>query len=175
MKKFFTLFAIAILSACETTPIPEEPEPPMPEENTTQTLELALVAVDDNGQSGELIGCGDSIVFVEKTVADAPTEELIQTALEELFDIEDSLYGESGLYNALAPSDVTVDSVTVNGSDVEVVLSGSIISAGTCDDPRIEQQIRKTIEANLPPTSNVTVLFDGADLNEYFDMSGGQE
>lgn len=173
MKKFLLLSLFLV--ACQTnqtqpviTPVEE------PETSESTTVELALVIMNDGVTvpTGETIGCGDAIQLVEQDMSSNNPAEKIGNALGALFTIEDSLYGESGLYNSLAPSDVVVDSVTIDGTSIEVILSGSIISAGTCDDPRIEEQIRATVEANAPEGATITILFDGEDLHEYFDLSG---
>ncbi len=166
------------LVACQTNQtqpviIPDELPPVETSESTT--VELALVAMNDGVTTppSDAFGCGDTIVYVEREVSELTTVAgTVQTALEELFSIDESLYGESGLYNSLAPSDVVVDSVIVNKDTVDVSLSGSMISAGSCDDPRLEEQIRATVAANLGAGYTVTILFDGEDLHEYFDMSG---
>lgn len=181
MKKFFTLFAIVLLAACQRTvdlppePIIDEEEPPVYSEIN---VGFALIAMGDGTMvtGPQFIGCGDQIQIVDRTYVDADlsTEEVIKASLEELFNIESSSYGESGLYNALYQSDLTVESVTVSDdkSSVIVALTGSIVSGGTCDDPRIEAQIRETIKAHAPSDSEITVLIDGKELHEYFDMSG---
>lgn len=173
MKKFLLLSLFLV--ACQTnqtqpviTPVEE------PETSESSMVEVALVVMNDGvtTPTGETIGCGDTLQLVEKDVSSSNPAEKIENALETLFAIDDSLYGESGLYNSLAPSDVVVDSVTVGGTSIEVTLSGSILSAGTCDDPRIEEQVRATAEANAPEGATITILFDGEDLHEYFDLSG---
>ncbi len=192
MKKFLTLFALVLLAACqsplrpETPVVPNTPPTQADEDNdedeapayVATSIDFALVAMGDGTMvtGPQFIGCGDQIQMVESSYVDAgaTTETVIQAALEALFQIEGSSYGESGLYNALYQSDLNVESVSVSDdeSSVIVALTGSIASGGTCDDPRIEAQIRETIKAHSPEDSEITVLIDGEDLNEYFDMSG---
>lgn len=179
MKKLILLSLFLV--ACQTNqtqPVIIPDEVPPVEEPETSTVEVALVAMGDGTMTGgETIGCGDTIQLVEKEVAPNGDAGTVKAALEALFAIEGSDYGESGLYNALYQSDITVGAVAVgNGNSpdatVDVSLSGSIISGGTCDDPRIEEQIRATVEANAPEGATITILFDGEDLHEYFDLSG---
>ncbi|MFA4814517.1 MAG: hypothetical protein WC653_00210 [Candidatus Gracilibacteria bacterium] len=179
MKKILLLSLF--LLACQTSPIESDlPLIDEPETTTffTSTVEVALVALGDGTAAGDgIIGCGDRVQMVEKDVSSNSKAGKIKAALESLFAIEGSDYGESGLYNALYQSDVTVDSVILTSSDtesaaVEVTLSGSIVSGGTCDDPRIEEQIIQTIKANAPVGSTVVATIDGKDLHEYFTLSG---
>lgn len=178
MKKIILLSTLLV--ACQTNqtqPLITPVEEPI-EEPETSTVEVALVAMGDGTiTGGETIGCGDTLQLVEQEISPNGDAGTVKAALEALFAIEGSNYGESGLYNALYQSDITVGAVVVgNGNSpdatVEVTLSGNIISGGTCDDPRIEEQIRATVEANAPEGATITIVFDGEDLHEYFDMSG---
>lgn len=196
IRKLLTISALftLLLTACkaEVTPIDngdgsgtgdevednggsEDDEEDEDEDDTSSmTLKLAMVAMEDNGESGEMIGCGDSIVFVNKTVTGDLDEEreVIETALTELFAVQDPFYGESGLYNGLThSSNLAVDEVEVEDSSVRVDITGSLISAGTCDDPRIKEQILSTIEENTDLTvTDADVFINGESLQDYFDM-----
>ncbi len=181
MKSTLSVLALfTLLVGCnsgQTRPIINQNSNDRPVEETPALLRVALVAMEDNGSNGELIGCGDSIVMVEVEPEDDPMHtakvaSTVSDALDALFAIESSDYGESGLYNALYQSDLEVDSVSYSGSSMSISISGSITSGGTCDDPRIEQQIRATAAANAPDGTEITITFDGKDLHEYFDMSG---
>jgi hypothetical protein len=127
----------------------------------TEQVNIYLVATDDGGASGELFGCNDSLVPVTVTVtAHATVEQRIRAALEALFALDDAFYGESGLYNALHQSNLFVDAVTVTDGVALVQLSGTAISAGTCDDPRIEYQVERTV-TQFPEVNGVAVLLNG--------------
>jgi hypothetical protein len=120
-----------------------------------------LVAIDDGGQRGPLFGCNDSIVAVEARIRSAPTVEgRIAAALEALFALDIATDPETGLYNALAPSSLAVDAVTVTDGVALVELSGTLLRGGTCEDPRIEQQIVATA-GQFPEIRGVAVLFNG--------------
>ena len=183
MKKIFILSALVLLTACQRSPnLPSKPTT-LPAETAEEvsSIDLALIALGDGTivSGPQFIGCGDTIQLVESSSLKHKTtdEELIQAALGALFQVESSTYGESGLYNALYQSELSVNSVTLSDDKktVMVALTGTIASGGICDDPRIEAQILETIKANSPEEANVSVTIDGKDLHEYFDMSGGQE
>lgn len=117
--------------------------PSTPEAPRFTSANIFLVALEDAGQTGMEIGCGDSLVPVEVTFA--PTVAPLTAALEELFSINSEFYGQSGLYNALYQSDLTIDGIDITDADVaQIELSGTIRSGGTCDVPRIEAQIEQT-------------------------------
>jgi hypothetical protein len=58
-------------------PAPPDPVTVMPE---LQTVKIFLVATGDNGASGKLIGCGDSLVPVTQQIV--PTQGVLRAAVE---------------------------------------------------------------------------------------------
>ncbi len=135
-------------------------------------IQVFLIAIEDNGQSGQPVGCGDSLISVIRQVqASDDTATIIERALSSLFGIEDRDYGESGLVNALYQSDLTVDAVTVDGTEAAVELSGELLSGGVCDDPRIVGQIQETVLA-VDGVDSAVITVNGTPLEDYFDLSG---
>lgn len=123
------------------------------------SLQVGLIALEDNGENGPLVGCGDSLVFVTQTVSGPLTaEKKVREALEALFAIKEPTYGESGLYTALDEADLTIDSVELDGTTLKVALSGTMSSGGVCDDPRIVEQIKETAENNVGLDTALTVM-----------------
>lgn len=107
------------------------------------TVKVYLVALDDNGKSGELIGCGDSLVAVDYPVEPTGTPT---NALNALLAIKDEHYGQSGLYNALYQSNLKLEDINVDQDGTATVnLSGNYVSGGVCDDPRAVEQVQKTV------------------------------
>lgn len=175
-KKLSAISALLtlMLTACvNEVKAPDETE----DEFSDISLQLAFVAMEDNGASGEAIGCGDSIVFVDKTVSASSTitdSAKVEIALNELFSVGTPFYGQSGLYNGLTHSSgLVVDAITIEDVRIRVDIGGEMISAGTCDDPRIKEQIISTIEANSEFTvSDEDVFINGESLRDHFDMRG---
>jgi enamine deaminase RidA (YjgF/YER057c/UK114 family) len=118
-------------------PAPDQP----PEISQVQNY---FIALGDAGASGPEIGCGDSVVPV--TVNIEPTTAPLTAAFERLLAVDEEYYGQSGLYNALHRSDLSIDSATVENGQATVYLSGDLEVAGTCEGPRIEAQIRQTAD-----------------------------
>jgi hypothetical protein len=111
-----------------------------------ETVSIYLILLDDNGQTGIPVGCGDSLVDVTVEIPVAGSlEERIEFTLEYLFALEDYDYGESGFVNPLYNSNLVVDEVTIEDGTATVDLLGQIVSAGVCDDPRLIGQIVQTI------------------------------
>ena len=107
-----------------------------------QMVKIFLIAVGDNGVSGDMIGCGDSAVAVQVEIT--PTQGVLKAALQALLAIKTRDYGQSGLYNALYQSDLQLDSVRIENSTASIYLSGSLLLGGECDNPRVEAQLIQT-------------------------------
>jgi enamine deaminase RidA (YjgF/YER057c/UK114 family) len=75
-----------------------------------------------------------------------PTVAPLTAAFERLLDVDEEYYGQSGLYNALHRSDLTIDSAVVENGQAVVYLSGELRIGGTCESPRLEAQIRQTAD-----------------------------
>ncbi len=180
MKKYAIILLSILLVSCNGMK-PEKPVKPVPTEVESETtLQIAVVKMEDDGKTGEKIGCGDSIIYIEKTAEGTKLEETkkIQLALKELFAIGVTAVDDP-YYNGLQHSkNLKVENVneTDNGDNsiIAVMLSGELISAGTCDDPRIKEQIYSTVKANSS-ADEVQVYINDQALEEYFDMSGGAE
>jgi hypothetical protein len=159
------------------TAIPPSPLPPIPIPSTPQPtsqgpdhVKIYLVAMGDNGVSGKLIGCGDSLVPVEVKIA--PTLGVLKAALNELFKLEGKEnYGESGLYNALYQSHLSIADVAVIDGEAQIYLKGSLMLGGVCDNPRIEEQL-KAIALQFDTVNRVSVYINGESLAKILNLKG---
>jgi hypothetical protein len=159
--------------------IPSDP-PSKTEESTettseSTTVEVAYIALEDNGANGPLVGCGDSEILTEETLSGKlNTKDRIEAALENLFANKDQFLGGSGLYNALYQSTLVVNSVKIEETVLTVEISGETQSGGECDDPRIMQQIRATVENNIDSEKKltITILLNDKPLEKLQDLSG---
>ena len=128
-----------------------------------QTVKIFLIALEDNGQSGILVGCGDSAVPV--TVVIPRTQGVLKAALEKLLSIKEQYYGESGLYNALYQSDLKLKSVTIDQGKAVIHLTGTVMLGGVCDAPRVEAQIKQTA-LQFSTVSDVEVFINDIPLED---------
>ncbi len=152
--------------APSATPEPQASPTPTAENTPAATVDrvkIALIALDDNGQTGKPVGCGDSVVAVERQVA--PTQEPLRAALQELFSLREQFLGQSGLYNALHQAQIVVESATATDGKAVIRLSGSLLLGGVCDDPRAGAQIEETALLS-PGVQQVTVFLNDKPLSE---------
>ena len=126
-------------------------------------VNIYLIAVDDNGQSGPKIGCNDSVIRVIQAIP--PTTAPLTGALERLLSLNDQFFGESGLYNALYQSDLQVENVVVQNGKATIRLTGQLRLGGVCDNPRVEAQIKQTA-LQFSSVTAVDVFVNGRPLAE---------
>jgi hypothetical protein len=119
-------------------------------------VQISLIALGDAGASGQEIGCGDSVIPV--TVNIEPTVAPLTAAFERLLSIDEEYYGQSGLYNALHRSDLSIDDAAVEDGQATIYLSGDLEVAGTCEGPRIAAQIRQTADQFSTVGSSVVYI-----------------
>lgn len=138
----------AVPNTADTTPATEA-ERPTPVNTPDEQPEVRQIAayyikVDDGGQFGYEIECGDSVVPVyhHAEVSAVPVRE----SVEALLSFEGEYYQDSGFYNALHRSDLRAVSAHVDTDNdiVHVYLVGQLRLDDRCDLPRAEQQIAFT-------------------------------
>ena len=131
--------------------------------NLFSRTNIYLIAVGDEGQAGEEIGCGDSVVPVEVEIE--PTIAPLRAALNELLAIETREYGESGLYNALYQSDLELETVRIDNREAVISLTGDLLLGGVCDEPRVGAQLRQTA-LQFATVDEVSIFINGAPLEQ---------
>jgi hypothetical protein len=151
----------------ETVPPPTEIPALLPATDGPQFVKIYLIAIDDNGQSGQLIGCGDSGVAVDVEIQ--PTQEVLRASLEKLLSTKDQFYGQSGLYNALYQSDLQIDSISLQDGTAVIDLAGTIILGGVCDNPRAEAQLESTV-LQFSTVQEVSIFVNGRPLQDVLSL-----
>ena len=104
---------------------------------------IFLVALGDGGASGKPIGCNDSLVPV--TVKIDRGAEPVRATLAALLKVSGPYHGQSGLYNSLYQSDLSLDRMDINNGVAYVYLTGTKKLGGTCDTPRFRSQVIETV------------------------------
>lgn len=125
--------------------------------------QIYLIALEDAGQTGQEIGCSDSVVPVEVEIE--PTIAPLRAALEKLLAVDSEYYGQSGLYNALYRSDLQVQGIDIVNREAIIDLSGELQLGGACDNPRVEAQLAQTA-LQFSTVDTVTIRLNGTPLAE---------
>jgi hypothetical protein len=147
------------------TPVPTpSPLPPVePPSGEINRVRVFMVAVGDHGQAGPGIGCGDSMIAIDREIA--PTNTPLTAAISELLSIKEPTYAGTGLQNALYASNLKVDGVSIEpGGAAIIYLSGTVSLAGECEAPRFEAQIVYTAK-QFESVSAVAVYINGTAMH----------
>lgn len=138
------------------------------DEKTVQLM-LYYIAVDDNGKSGQMIGCGDSVVMVNTSYF--TTDNVIRSSFDELLSNYNQYYGESGLYNALYNSNLKYVDSSINGEVMTVNLTGDLSLGGECDIPRVKYQLELTAQNTAKtPISEVKIFVNSKSLDDLLSL-----
>ncbi len=168
--------AVSASIAAETAGTPAETTPSSGDTPTAEAGPTVLptnasvttfyVAVGDDGTSGPIGGCGDSLV-----AATSPTisfTDPVEGALRTLLENHEMEVGESGLLNALWQSNLTVASVDRSTSPIVANLEGTLKLGGECDNPRAQLQLLLTAQqaAGVP----IDVMINGQPMAEALSL-----
>lgn len=153
-------------SAPASPPPTQEPAPTgLPEQ--VAPLTIYYVAVGDDGVSGPMIGCGDSLVAT--TTAPVRFTDQVGPSVGTLLANKSRDVGMSGLVNALYQSNLTYLGGELNGSTITIWLSGQFMLAGECDDPRVKAQLEYTAMAASGATS-AQVYVNGRPIDDVLSL-----
>lgn len=131
----------------------------------TERVNLYMIALGDNGQTGERVGCEDSLVPVPVDIdGGGDTATRITQALTKLFALRDADYGQSGLKNTVAASQLQVASVEIQGDAAAIYLTGTVRLGGICDTPRVEGQIA-AVARQFAGVRRAVIVIDGGPID----------
>jgi LysM repeat protein len=132
---------------------------PAQEPNGFTKTRIYLVSLGDGGT----LGCGDSLVPV--TVDIPSTRAILRASLTKLLSLHSQYYGESGLYNALYQSNLTIDDVRIDNRVATIRLSGQVVLGGVCDTPRVKAQLEQ-IALQFSTVDQVNIFVNGEPLDD---------
>jgi LysM repeat protein len=125
---------------------------------------IYLIALDDGGRRGPLIGCNDSIVPVEVRIE--PTVAPLRAAMQQLLMTSGHDYG---LTNVFSGSNLTVQDVNIRDGEAIIHLSGRLNIGGVCDHPRIVEQLERTA-LQFSTVNRVSIFVNGEPLSRILDL-----
>lgn len=133
-----------------------------------QFVTIYLIALEDNGKSGPLVGCSDSAVPVQVELI-PHTLGVLRASMQKLLAVKDRFYGQSGLYDALWQSDLIVQDVTLTGGAAVIHLTGTLRLGGECDNPRVAAQLLQTAR-QFSTVQTVTIYINGKTLQQALSL-----
>ena len=135
------------------------PAPQTEEPGGFTITRIHLISLNDGG----LLGCGDTLVPV--TVEIPSTRGVLRASLEKLLAVKTQYYGESGLYNALYQSQLTIDDVRIDNRVATIWLSGQVVLGGVCDAPRVQAQLEQAAR-QFSTVDSVQIYVNGNRLQD---------
>jgi hypothetical protein len=133
----------------------------------TIMLKIFLIGVNDNGVSGKLTGCGDSVVAAN---AEVPyTTGVLKASMTKLLSIKDQNYGQSGLYNALYQSNLKISSLALKDGVATIRLTGKMTLGGECDNPRVQAQLEETA-LQFSTVKKVVIYINNVELKKALSL-----
>ena len=133
----------------------------------TIMLKIFLIAMNDNGVSGKLVGCGDSAVAANVEVP--YTTGVLRASMDKLLSIKDQNYGESGLYNALYQSNLKVSGLALKDGVATIHLTGKLTLGGECDNPRVQAQLEQTA-LQFSTVKKVVIYINNVELTKALSL-----
>jgi LysM repeat protein len=149
--------------------LPAGPAPSNPP--SFDRVNVPLIGVG-TGTAGNSVGCGDSVEMVTRAVA--PTTAPLTAAVSQLLSLQTDnkgYYGQSGLYDPLYSSHLSVKSVTIENGHAVISLTGALSLGGTCDDPRVKAMFDR-IGRQYSTVHSVTVYVNGVPLDKLLSSKG---
>lgn len=134
---------------------------------TTGPLTIYYTAIDDNGQSGDLIGCGDSVVSIQ--TAAVSTDDIIKATFDNMLSNHSQYYGESGLYNVLYDADLKFINSSVSAGVASVYLTGVLNLRGVCDNPRVQAVLESTAKS-AAGVNQANIFINSVPLSEVLSL-----
>lgn len=120
-----------------------------------------LIALEDGGVEGRRLGCGDSAVPVEVTLA--RRGPALRGSLEALLAMRETWDTRTGFYNALHGSRLEIERIERAGPEVRVHLSGYLEIGDRCDRPRVLAQLTETAQ-QFDDVPRATFFLEGKPL-----------
>jgi hypothetical protein len=154
---------VTVIPGTAVTAVPPDAGVNVPANGLFTHTYIHLIALEDGGASGAPTGCGDSVIPVIAEIE--PTVAPMGAAFRYLLAMEDEFFGESGLYNALHRSDLSLLGINIANRQATVRLSGELILGGACDAPRVEAQLAETA-LQYTTVDSVRILVDGVPLEQ---------
>lgn len=130
-----------------------------------QEVRIYLIAPEGSSLPGKMIGCNDILVYEEKTVK--IDRSILEAALTELITFKST----AELQNYVKGPGLMLIQVTVAGGIADVYLKGDFDIFGTCDVPRIKEQIYETAN-QFTEYKKINFLINDQTLEKYLSVAG---
>jgi PBP1b-binding outer membrane lipoprotein LpoB len=117
MRKAIAIVLLStVLTGCSTQPnTPQETIADPMQETIEQTFDIYLYIANDNGENGELIGCGDSITPVQTTV-NTQAQNILKEAITALLTAQPRNDDTLELSNIFTDKGLSLESISTQNN-----------------------------------------------------------
>jgi hypothetical protein len=125
-----------------------------PDAPVTTNVDIYLVSLGEGD-----IGCGDDVSAINVEIP--PTQAPLPAAINELLSMKDRIDPETGLYNSLYRSNLSIQSIEITSGNTSIQLSGDFLIDSDCDLPRVIAQIEQ-VALQFSEVTSVEVIINGS-------------
>ena len=170
MKKIAasSLLLLALLTGCNE----QKPTVTITQDDSRPSYKMFLITPEKISRNGEKIGCGDGIISVpvfNEDKVDTITDKLT-SAYNQLLNFKTTKPPADDQVNALANSDLKLDSVDFKDGKATVNISGQLSLGGVCDNPRVEAQLMTTGLQFSTEVTDLEINLNGKPLKEALSL-----
>ncbi len=127
-------------------------------------IKIYLIAINDSKHQGKIIGCNDMLVAVERNVK--VDKSPLESAITELLNTKDT----DEFKNYVKGIQLMLFQVTMAGGVADVYLNGELTINGTCDIPRIREQLSETAK-QFTDLKKVNFFLNAKPLESYLNVA----
>ena len=107
------------------------------------------------------------MVYLEYDMSQS--QDPVYDTLAELLSLNPNDYASSGWYNSLQNAQLTVNSLSINNGVAEVYLNGTLSLGGECDNPRVVEQLQRTL-LQFPNITSTDIYINNTPLQQYISL-----
>jgi hypothetical protein len=122
-----------------------------------------FIAVDNGGEAGELVGCNDSLVPIDRWVSSEG--DIKRNTVDDLFMQHEQTYQRSGLHNPLWQSSLSVQALELKDGMATLTLQGTLKLDSHCDGLRAQSMIQAVLQ-QFEGVQSVNILINKQSFGE---------
>lgn len=166
-KAIIILFTLIIFTGCTKTQTPQ-PTPQATKQPNSSTISFYVTKTTQSSPNASSFGCEDTLLKVEKEIINS-VQPPVKSAVTELLNAKDGYTDANIQYNVFYQSNLELDEITESQETISVYITGELKLGGVCDNPRVKEQLTKTIEEYVKG-KKINILINNIPVDEYLSL-----
>jgi hypothetical protein len=129
-----------------------------------QKLNIYLIALEGTEAKGQIIGCNDVLVPIEKEL------KIARSGLEAVLTALMNEKSSESLKNFVRGPGLILAQVTVANMVADVYFKGDFDISGACDIPRIQEQVYSTAK-QFPELKRINIFVNNVTFENYLSVA----